>query len=307
MSAQSIDDLDLGAIRLFLGAIELGSVSKAAARAGLTQPSATARLQKIERRLGLALLERGPTGSSATEAGAVLAPLCRELLAVATRLTGEAHDLVGTDEQLRLAATRTAIDHALPRWLADADLTDLTINCREFDTFGVCRAVREGQVALGLCDGPAPPLGLRSLVVDSIDLAVVVAPHHRLAGAARAKVTARQLVAADLVLRARGSGTRDVVEMAIASHEVGVIGRRIEVASNGAARLAAVNGTGVAILPDELVAPDLAAGRLRRLRPVELEFRQPIRLVWKGTRPATDRARRLHRRLSSIAAEPASP
>ena len=54
-----VDGLDIASVRLFLDVVELGSVSKAAVRHRLAQPSATARLQKLERQLGVQLLDRG--------------------------------------------------------------------------------------------------------------------------------------------------------------------------------------------------------------------------------------------------------
>jgi DNA-binding transcriptional LysR family regulator len=303
MTSGGLDDLDLGAIRLFLGALELGSVSKAASRAGITQPSATARLQKLERQLGSVLLERSPTGSVATDAGAVMAPACAEMLTMANRLAGIANDVRSAAARLRLAATRTVVDHVLPPWLADAPLRGVTIDLTEADTVGVARAVREGRVTVGLCDGPAAPLGLRSEIVGSVELAAVVAPDHPLGTGRTGSIRGERLAAADLVLRAPGSGTRDVIESALARHQPPVAGRRIEVSTNAAARLAAVNGSGVAIVPIALVAEDIAAGRLRRLHPVGVTFDQPVRLLWKGTRPATEPAQALYRYLRSHGSE----
>lgn len=286
-------DLDLGAIQLFLGAVELGSVSKAALRSGLTQPSATARLKKLERQLGVSLLERGPTGSEPTEAGGTLAPACTEVLDAAHRLLDQAHDVRHSADTLRLAATRTVIDHALAPWLASAGLDATTLDLTEHDTLGVAGAVRSGRATIGFCDGPAPPIGLRSEVVGVVELAAVVAPGHVLAGNRRSMLRLSQLVENDVIIRRPGSGTRDVAEALLAPHGLEPIGRRIEVSSNAAARLAAVNGSGVAIVPADLVAADLVSGRLCRLAIRDLVLEQPIRLVWKGTNPSTAAARSL--------------
>jgi DNA-binding transcriptional LysR family regulator len=84
----------------------------------------------------------------------------------------------------------------------------------------------------------------------------------------------------------------------LAPHGFDPIDRRIEVPSNAAARLAAVNGSGIAILPIDQVASDLAIGHLVRLDLRDALLEQPVRVVWKGTQPATEAARRL---LSSLA------
>ncbi len=298
MTPHLIDDLDLGAVQLFLGAIELGSVSKAAARSGITQPSATARLQKLERQLGAGLLERSPTGSVPTEAGNVLAGACGDLLAAARHLAELAQNHLESSDRLRLATTRTTAELLLPSWLGLAQLDDVILDITELDTMAAATAVREGQAALGLCDGPFAPLGLRSEVVGSLEIAVVVGPGHRLAGRRRRSLRPGELANADLIMRAEGSGTRDVIEAALAPHGFDPNHPRFEVASNAAARLAAVNGSGVAMLPIDQVAADLDAGRLVRLTVRDLRLTQPVRLVWKGTQPATAAARRLRSALT---------
>ncbi len=298
MTSQVIDDLDLGALQLFLGAVELGSVSKAAARTGITQPSATARLQKLERQLGTSLLERGPTGSVPTEAGEALLSACGDLLTSARRLVDLAHDRREAGDTLRLAATRTAIEHVLPQRVGGSPLDGVTVELSELDTLGVAGAVRDGRAAMGLCDGPLAPIGLRSEVVATIELALVVGPRHPFAGRHNTSVRASELLATALIMRTEGSGTRDVIEALLAPHGFDPIERRIEVPSNAAARLAAVNGSGVAILPLDQVATDLSAGRLTRLMLRGITLEQPVRVVWKGTQPATEAARRLRAVLS---------
>lgn len=287
----SSDDLDVASVRLFLTVAELGSVSKAAARHGVTQPSATARIQKLERVVGVQLLERSPTGSFVTAEGQQLLPWCEGLVTAAASLSQGARSLrQQTALKLRLAATVDSANHLLPTWLAECPIRGVEIDLVEADTASVAALIRHGEVDLGLLGGPGAPLSLRSEIVDWFPLVAVCRPDHALA--TQRSITGAQLAASDLILRRRGSGTLDVIEMALAEHELGVVGRATEVSSTGAARLSAMNGNGVALLPRPAVADDLAAGRLIALRLRNLEVRQPIRLAWKGTRPAHPAARR---------------
>lgn len=287
----SLDDLDVASVRLFLTVSELGSVSKAAARHGMTQPSATARIQKFERSVGVQLLERSPTGSLVTADGQQLLPWCQGVVTAAAALTEGARSLQQqTALKLRLATTIDVANHLLPTWMAERPLGGVEIDLIEADTASVASLIRNGEVDLGLLGGPGAPLSLRSEIVDWFDLLAVARTDHPLAGQRRG-VTGAQLAAADLILRRRGSGTLDVIEMALAQHELGVAGRATEVSSTGAARLSAMNGSGVALLPAPTVADDVATGRLVSLRLRNLEIRQPIRLAWKGTRPAHPAAR----------------
>lgn len=286
-----VDGLDLASVRLFLAVVELGSVSKAAARHRITQPSATARLQKLERQLGVELLDRGPTGSQATTGGVRLAPACSELLASAASLVDRAEQLQDEQAHLPIAATRHVVDHFLADWIADADLADVRIDVNEVDTLRVAQAVRAGEAIIGFTEGPSAPVGLRSELAGAEELLPVVGRTHAWFGRRRG-ITPGDLASATLVLPARGSGSRDVVDAALAEHELGGVGEQVEVQSPASARLTALNGTGVAFLPGCRVERDLQRGVLSVVPVRGTRIEQPVRVVWRGARPSSSPARR---------------
>ena len=286
------DALDLAAVRLFLSVVELGSVSKAAARHSLAQPSATSKLQKLERQLGVSLLDRGPTGSRVTPSGLGLAPACADLLAAAVALGDRAAALRIEQGQLRIATTRHVAEHHLPEWISATRDPDLRIELLELDTLRVVQAVRAGDAALGFTEGPHPPVGLRSEVVATEELVPVVGPSHPWAGRRRT-VTSDQIASTALILTRTGSGTRDVVEEALGRQRVGAQPDHIEVDTLAAARIAAANGTGVAFLPRCRVVSDVGAGRLFVVPTRSLSLVQSVRVVWRGSAPSMRSARRL--------------
>jgi DNA-binding transcriptional LysR family regulator len=286
-----VDGTDVAALRLFLAAVELGSVSKAAARMQMTQPSATAKLQKLERQLGATLLERTPTGSIATAEGQRLAAACADVVSAATALVDRAEALRAERDRLTVAATRHVADHFLPGWVAAAGGSGgVQLALIELDTLRVAQAVRAGEATIGFTEGPHPPLGLRSELVAAERLVPVVGRGHRWYGR-RSAVSHGDLVGTTLVLGQPGSGSRDVVEASFALHGRGGVGEHVAVQSVTAARLAALNGSGVAFLPECRAHGDLASGDLYALPVRELAIEQPVRVVWRGARPATAPAR----------------
>ena len=291
-SIGAVDALDVSALRLFLAVVELGSVSKAAARHRLAQPSATAKLQKLERQLGVQLLDRGPSGSAATAAGVRLAPACAELVAAAMSLVASGEELRDEQRRLVVATTDHVADHFLARWVGAAGLTGVVVDLHESDTRTVAQAVRSSEAALGFTTGPAAPLGLRSEVVATEELVAVVGREHRWYERSR-PVSPRDVVDGPLVVGARGSGTLDVIEHALTSKGISSHGERIEVDGDAAIRLAAVNSLGVALLPRCRVADDLAAGRLREVTVRDMAVVQAVRVVWRGARPSERPARQL--------------
>jgi DNA-binding transcriptional LysR family regulator len=292
MASASADGLDLAAVRLFLSVVELGSVSKAAVRHSIAQPSATNKLQKLERQLGVSLLDRGPTGSRVTPSGLGLASACAELLASAVALGDRAAALRTDEAQLRIATTRHVAEHHLPEWIAATDHPDLRIELLEMDTLRVVQAVRSGDAALGFTEGPHAPVGLRSEVVATEELVPVVGPAHPWAGRRRS-VTPSQIASTPLVLTRSGSGTRDVIEDALGTQRIDALREHIEVDTLAAARIAVASGTAVAFLPRCRVDADIDAGRLFVVPIRSLSLVQSVRVVWRGGAPSMRSARQL--------------
>ncbi len=287
-----VDGIDPSALRLFLAVVDLGSLSKAATRHGLAQPSATSKIQKLERQLGVQLLDRSPTGSVATSAGVRLAPAVAEVLATIVALVDRADELQREQSRLVVAATRHVAEHHLSAWIAAAELTDVRIDLVEADTLAVAQMVRSGEAVLGFTDGPAAPLGLRSELVEVEEVVPVVGRSHPWFGRRR-RVAPHDLTATTVILEQRGSGTLDVVELALAEHELGAVGERIEVDGPAAAELAAVGGSGVAFLPRRRAAPGLDAGHLDEVRVRDVTITQPLRVVWRGAQPSGRPARQV--------------
>lgn len=110
-------------LRAFDAALRLGSVSAAAAALGLTQPAASDAIRRLEARLSVRLLERGPRGVSPTAAGDAFAPRARRALDRLASLAGDragrltdpalrAHAAIAEHGSLRAAARATGIGAA---------------------------------------------------------------------------------------------------------------------------------------------------------------------------------------------------
>lgn len=106
-------------VRSFLAVAETGSLSAAARRLRLTQPTLGRHVAELEAALGLALFTRQPRGLAPTEAAAALLPHARAMAESAARLSlaaaGRESRLTGT---VRLTASRVVAHHLLPPVLA---------------------------------------------------------------------------------------------------------------------------------------------------------------------------------------------
>jgi DNA-binding transcriptional LysR family regulator len=297
-SISGVDGIDASALRLFLAAIEFGSVSKAAQRTNVTQPSATAKLQKLERQLGVTLLERSRVGSRPTAAGARLAPVCAEVLESLESLVDRAHAMRTERDRITVATTRHVADHFFPEWLPGLDLERIHLDLVETSTRGVARSVRADEAVIGFTEGPDEPIGLGSKIVGAEPIDAVIGRGHPW-WRRRDPVSVEELRGTTLVLSTVGSGTRHVVEAALGG-ELGRAGDEVElveVANASIARVSVLAGVGVGFLPRCWTRHPERGRSMRSLEIEGIRIEQPVRVVWRGTHPSTAAARHFVERL----------
>src|SRR3954465_12251090 len=116
-----VEPPDWVTLRIFLAALELGSVTRAADRCGIATSAAAKRIQDLEVDCGLLLLERSARGVRPTAAGEAFARHARALLDLAARLADDMRAFsVGGLGSVRLHATASAIGgHRLAEALAE--------------------------------------------------------------------------------------------------------------------------------------------------------------------------------------------
>ncbi|GGQ23517.1 LysR family transcriptional regulator [Streptomyces roseolilacinus] len=278
---------DLGALELLLAVARHGSLGRAAREVGITQPAASGRIRSMERQLGVALVDRSPRGSRLTAAGALVTDWARRVVEAAEAFDAGAQALRDRrDSRLRVAASMTIAEYLLPGWLIAlrAERPDTAVSLRAGNSAAVAALLLAGDADLGYVEGLAVPEGLDGVVVARDRLVVVAAPSHRWARR-RAPVTPAELAGTPLVLREHGSGTRQVLDSALAAHG-GLAAPLMELASTTAVKAAAVSGAGPAVLSELAVTEELASRRLAEV-PVEgADLRRALRAVWPtGPRP----------------------
>jgi DNA-binding transcriptional LysR family regulator len=279
---------DLAALSLFVSVVELGSVSRAAELHGVSQPSASERLRNLERKLGIQLLVRSPTGSVATAEGALVVEWSAAVLAAADELrVGVASLRSPARGQLAVAASYTVAEHLLPGWLGvlHAKHPDVAVALEVVNSSGVLDRVRSGTADVGFIESPGPTTGLASRSVGHDELVVVVSPDHAWARR-RSPVTATELAETPLVLREPGSGTRDALVVALAAVGLGPPVAAFELGSTASVKSAVAAGSGPAVLSRVAVEAEVRSGRLHVVPVAALDLHRTLRAVWGRARLA---------------------
>lgn len=282
---------ELDSLDLLLSVAELGSVGRAASAHRISQPSASTRLARLERQLGVTLLVRSTRGSTLTPAGEATATWAREVIGAARTLTDGVRAL-RTDQhaRLRVCGSLTIAEYLLPSWLlslrrhhANVDVAVTVENSQE-----VCEHVRAGAADLGFIEMPTPPAGLSTQTVGTDRLALVVAAGYPLAARAAGGVAAHELTDQPLLLREPGSGTRDTFLHALRDALGGLpdLPHATELGSTTTIVATARAGGGIGVISARAVAAEVNGGQLVELSCPELTLQRPLQAVWQGRRPS---------------------
>lgn len=281
---------DLGALELLLAVARLGSLGGAARELGITQPAASSRVRSMERQLGVALVDRSPRGSRLTDAGALVTDWARRIVEAAEAFDAGAQALRDRrDSRLRVAASMTIAEYLLPGWLLAlrSQRPDTAVSLLAGNSASVAERLLSDEADVGFVEGVAVPAGLDSVVIAHDRLIVVTAPMHAWARRRR-PLAAEELATTPLILREKGSGTRQVLDTALG----GLARPLIELSSTTAVKAAAVSGAGPAVLSELAVGEELAMRRLIRIPVHGIALARDLRAVWptghRPTGPARD-------------------
>jgi len=294
---------ELVGLQLLLAVQSSGSLTAAAAAAGVSQQAVSGRVRAMEAQIGVPLLTRSPQGSRLTPAGELVAQWAGGVVDAARVLeAGIASLRASRDTELRLFASLTIAEHLVPRWLvtmqeglpAEQPVTAVHLVATNSDA--VITAVRDGAAALGFVEGPAAPRGVRHRTVGRDRLVILVAPGHPWARR-RSPLTATELAETPLVSRESGSGTRAALTHALTPHlrpGTELAAPVLQLSSSAAVRASIAAGVGPGALSGLAVADDLALHRLVALALPGVDLRRRLRAVWaSGREPPAGPARTL--------------
>lgn len=232
-------------LKCFFAVARLGSVTLAAKQLSLSQPTVTTQIRALEAHYGVELFRRSGGRLAISDAGVRLLPQVEQLLQheinveFALRHASDLHR-----GQLRLGATAPYyMLELVQRYRARHPQVEISIaagNSRQ-----MIDALLEYRVDLVTSSRVETDDRLHRVQLGADPLVLVVQREHRLA--ARAEVTPADLAGEPLLLRERGSTTRELGEQLLA--EAGVQpASTLEIASREALREAIARGLGISIV-----------------------------------------------------------
>jgi DNA-binding transcriptional LysR family regulator len=177
--------MELQQLRYFVAVADTGKFTSAARELHVAQPSISKQLRKLEDELGAALLERRRTGVALTDAGAILLPWAKRVLADLDGARSEVAGLATLERgRLSVGATPSLSTVLLPRVLAafHSEHPGITLAVIEAGSRDLVDRLAAGELDLALVILPVPHEELfETTPLIREELVLAVAKKHPLA------------------------------------------------------------------------------------------------------------------------------
>jgi len=279
--------MNLKDLKYLVALADTGHFGKAAARTFVSQPTLSAQLKKLENYLGVKLVERQPKNVQLTDVGKQVVVRARRMLEEGDEIIALARS--NTDPlagKLKLALIPTIGPYLLPRIMPKIRkaLPHLSLMLYEYQTEGLLKRLRDGEIDLGIIALPVAHEGLVSQELYEESFTVALPNNHPLADKSTIKL--QDLKGHTLLLLEDGHCLRD--------HALEVCSRvdvreaeDFRATSLETLRQMVVAGLGITLLPE--LAVDAPFGSQRGLTIRQFAKPAPSRTVGAVWRKSTTR------------------
>lgn len=240
----------------------------------VTQPSISAAVAALSREIGMPLTERVGRTIRLSAAGATFVPYASDVLGLLEQGRLAAHEVAAeSSRQVRIAAVTTAAEHIVPPLMQafSAKRPEIELMLEVGNRDRMFSRVDE-HIADVVIGGRPPADDRLSGVAFMANETLLIAPPDDPLGGGQ-EVGIDELADRVWLLREEGSGTRQMTEQFLRSHELSP--RVLTLGSNGAIKQGARAGLGISLQASVAVGLELEAGQLSQIRTrVELPRRQ---------------------------------
>jgi DNA-binding transcriptional LysR family regulator len=266
--------VDLRRLEIFAKVAEIGSFSRAAEALFLTQPTVSEHIRALEDELGVQLLDRLGRGATPTRAGQLFLGYAQRILALSREARQAIDQFQGRmSGELVVGGSTIPGEYLLPALIGrfKSKFPDITVTLLIGDSRQVSEWIEEGRAEVGIVGAKPASRVLESRELLSDELVVVVPAGHP--WSERDAITVAELRGEPMVVRERGSGSRDAIERALGSVGLDLGALRItgEMGSTQAIKQGVRAGVGVALISKRAVEDECRARLLHCVKVRDLK------------------------------------
>ncbi len=279
--------MNLDYLRTYLEVIKTGSFSEVARKLSISQPTVSFQIQKLERDLGVRLIDRSKKTIIMTEAG-------KRLLRFAEFVEEERARLLDDVEQLReevvgdlvITASTVPGEFLIPAILSEFKVQHPAVGIRVAvsDSLTVINDVQNGAYEVGFCGAMPEGRDLESFKIAEDEIVLIVFPEHPFAN--RPEVSPMELVGEPLIFREETSGTQRSVESQLleAGFNLGQGAPKLILGTTQAVVSAVEEKAGIAFVSSLAIKKSCALGLVKVVELEGLRLRRDFFCIYREER-----------------------
>ena len=274
--------ITLNQLASFLAVAREGSVSAAAEKLYVTQPSISAAISALSKEVGVDLTERVGRGIGLTAAGEAFRSYAADVLGLVEQGRRAAQEAAeASTRTLSIVAVATAAEYVVPSLLRPFSTLhpEIKLSLEVANRTRLFERVLEHDADVAIAGRPPEDDRIEGRAFLANEIVLITAPDDALAAGRAARP--EQLAGRVWLQREEGSGTRELVGDYLAEHDLRP--QTLTLGSNGAIKEAVRLGLGISLQSRMAVEHDLADGTL-----AEIHVRGGLpRRQWYTLRSAT--------------------
>lgn len=276
-------------LKIFITVADCGSMTGAAERLFVAQPTISQAVLELEQHYGVRLFDRLSRKLHITEKGRQLLGYARHSVAIFDEMEAAVKNPESSGI-LRIGASVTIGTRLLPGWLRQfsSQYPQLQVQGVVKNTREIEGLIARNAIDFGIVEGAVHNRDFEVIPFMEDELVLACGRTHPLYGVE--VVSARDVEAMALILREQGSGTRELFESVMTAKEI-----RVEPVwecnDSDAIKGLAICGSGVAVLSRRLIEPELENGELAAVPIQGVQFRRSFCLVHHKNKYLTEAIR----------------
>ena len=259
----------------------------------MSQPAVSTHIKNLEEYYQGQLLTRTPQGVMLTKAGEVFYNYALKILDLQDEMEQQIETVFKHENnQVVIGASTTIGNVSLPCsiYLFKEQYPEVELCLNIANAEEVLSMVRSDVVDLGVVEGDSESSTLKAIHVTSDELVLIVPPQHPAEGDV---ISLQDFLKQPLIMREDGSGTRKILESALARHGYSVNQLNVitEMKNIYAIKSAVEAGLGGSVMPLLAVRKEAYTGTLKVLRIIDMDMPLIFNIVYPNSRPLTTKAK----------------
>lgn len=269
-------------LETFITLAKTKSFTKSAEILNITQPAVSQHMKFLEDEYGVSLVKKQGRGFHLTEEGKILLKYAEKIDAMYRALSMDLKNKASIMKTYNVGASMTIGGYVLPYILAKHKrlYKNIDILLQVNNTEQILQSLLEEKLNFAIVEGHFDKTKFKYYKLKDDELVLVASPRHKFS--TLETVAIEDVISGNLILREKGSGTREITEESILKlgYSIKDLNCYMEIGSISAIKSLVESNLGYAIVSRETIKKELEVGTLKVIPIKDFQIKREFNFVY---------------------------